>query len=65
MVAFAGMNNKAPISCLDDVLHMKWDTFEDHLQVMNAMLYILQQPGMQVNAEKSKFSVEIIKLLEC
>ena len=42
---------------LDDLLVISKDSFEDHLQKLEAVLYKLREAGLKVNAPKSTFAV--------
>ena len=44
-----------PKTYLDDILHAKGSTFQEHLTLMDEILIRLDKAGMQVNAEKCSF----------
>jgi len=48
---------------LDDLLCLTSGTFEDHLDKLEVILQRLQDAGLKVNAEKSKFAMQEIEYL--
>ena len=52
---FASMRDQKPNPYLDDILHTKGKTFEEHLTILAEVLRRLAEAGMQINAGKSKF----------
>lgn len=59
---FADMDERKPHPYIDDIIHFKGNTFEEHLEILNEILQLLAKAGMQVNA-KSKFCQTTVKFL--
>jgi len=52
---FANMGKNRPYPYIDDILHFKGDTFEEHILILGQILQLFESIGMQVSAEKSRF----------
>ena len=52
---FMKMQTNDPKTYLDDILHTKGSTFQEHLAILYKILMRLEKVGMQVNAEKCSF----------
>ena len=42
-------------TCLDDLLCITWASLEDHIEKLRVVLTRLQDAGLKINADKSKF----------
>jgi hypothetical protein len=60
---FADMEERRPHPYIDDILHFKGVTFEEHLAILNEMLKLLADAGMQVSADKSRFCQTSVEFL--
>ena len=49
------MQPNDPKTYLDDILHTKGSTFQEHLGILDEILRRLKKARMQVNAEKCSF----------
>ena len=47
------MKSLRPFPYIDDVLHFKGPTFEEHLSILDEILRRIGEAGLQVSAEKS------------
>ena len=52
---FANMGKNRPYPYIDDILHFKGDTFEEHIEILCKILKLLTKMGMQISVEKSCF----------
>ena len=52
---FAPMKSLRPFPYIDDVLHFKGPTFEEHLLILDKILRRNSEAGLQFSAEKSRF----------
>ena len=52
---FARMGKNRSYPYIDDILHFKGDTFEEHIEILGQILKLLTSMGMQVSVEKSRF----------
>lgn len=59
---FADMDERRPYPYIDDILHFKGDTFEEHLAILNEILQLLIACGMQVS-DKSCFCQSSLEFL--
>ena len=59
---FADMDERRPYPYIDDILHFKGDTFEEHLAILNEILQLLIACGMQVS-DKSRFCQSSLEFL--
>jgi hypothetical protein len=60
---FAGMNERRPFPYIDNVLHFKGATFEEHISILDEILALIGNTGMQVCADKSCFCQESMEYL--
>jgi hypothetical protein len=60
---FAGMDKRRPFPYIDDILHFKGDTFEQHLSILEKILGLIGKNGLQVSVEKSRFCQESVEYL--
>ena len=60
---FTEMGDWCPFPYIDDVLHFKGSTFEEHMTILDEILKKIGQSGLQVSAEKSRFCQESVKYL--
>ncbi len=60
---FAGMDERRPFPYIDDILHFKGDTFEQHLSILVEILGLIGKNSLQVSAEKSCFYQESVEYL--
>ncbi len=60
---FAGMGKKKPCPYIDDILHFKGATFDEHLAILDDILKLIATAGMQVSAEKSRFCQESLEYI--
>ncbi len=60
---FAGMNERRPFPYIDDVLHFKGATFDEHISILDEILQLIGDTGMQVSADKSRFCQESVEYL--
>jgi hypothetical protein len=60
---FAGMGKKKPCPYINDILHFRGATFDEHLAILDDILKLIATAGMQVSAEKSRFCQELLKYL--
>jgi hypothetical protein len=60
---FADMEERRPHPYIDDILHFKGMTFDEHLAILNEMLKLLADAGMQVSADKSRFCQTSVEFL--
>jgi hypothetical protein len=49
------MGKDKPFPCIDDILHFKGKRFKEHMAILNEILKLLAQIGMQVSTDKSHF----------
>jgi hypothetical protein len=52
---FASMGKNRPYPYIDDILHFKGNTFEEHIEILCKILKLLTSMGMQISVEKSCF----------
>jgi hypothetical protein len=52
---FAELDEQRSFPYIDDILHFKGDTFEQHLSILDEILGLIGKSGLQVSAEKSRF----------
>jgi hypothetical protein len=52
---FANMGKNRPYPYINDILHFKGDTFEEHIEILCEILKLLTKMGMQISVEKSRF----------
>ena len=52
---FANMGKNRPYPCINDILHFKSNTSEEHIRILGQILQLFESIGMQVSAEKSRF----------
>ncbi len=57
---FAPMKSLRPFPYIDDVLHFKGPTFEEHLAILDEILRRIGQAGLQVSTKKSQFCQESV-----
>ena len=60
---FAPMKSLRLFPYIDDVLHFKGATFEEHLNILDKILRQIGQAGLQVSTEKSRFCQECVEYL--
>jgi hypothetical protein len=60
---FAEMDERRPFPYIDNILHFKGDTFEQHLLILDEILRLIGKSGLQVSAEKSRFCQESVEYL--
>ncbi len=60
---FVDMGPEKPIPYINDIIHLKGETLILHLIVLDNVFQRLGKAGMQVNADKSKFFSQALKLL--
>jgi hypothetical protein len=60
---FANMNERHPFPYIDDILHFKGKTFEEHLLILDKILKLIGNSRLQVSAEKNRFCQESVKYL--
>jgi hypothetical protein len=60
---FAPMKNLRPFPYIDDVLHFKGQTFEEHLSILDEILRRIGEAGLLVSADKSRFCQECVEYL--
>ncbi len=60
---FADMNKRRPFTYIDNILHFKGMTFEEHIAVLDEILQLIQKSRLQVSAKKSRFCQESVKYL--
>ncbi len=60
---FAPMKSLRPFLYIDDVLHFKGTTFEEHLNILDEILRRIGKAGLQVSTEKSRFCQECVEYL--
>jgi hypothetical protein len=60
---FAEMNEQHLFPYIDNILHFKGDTFEEHLFILDEILSKIGQHGLQVSADKSRFYQESVEYL--
>jgi hypothetical protein len=56
------MGERRPYPYIDDILHFKGGSFEEHLAILNEILELLTKCGMQVS-EKSRFCQTSVEFL--
>ncbi len=59
---FADMGEQHPFPYVDDILHFKGNTFEEHLEILNEILQLLAKCGLQVS-DKSRFCQASVEFL--
>ena len=52
---FADMGDNQPFPCIDDILHFKGATLEEHITILDEILKKIEQSGLRVSSEKSHF----------
>jgi hypothetical protein len=57
------MDKQRPFPYINDILHFKGDTFEQHLSILEEILGLIGKNGLQVSAEKSHFCQEFVEYL--
>ncbi len=57
------MNERCPFPYIDDILHFKGKTFEEHLLILDKILNLIRKSGLQVSNEKSCFCQDSIEYL--
>ncbi len=60
---FAPMREHAPISYLDDNLHVKGKDFTEHLSILDKVLTRIKEAKLQVNAKKSTWCATKLEFL--
>jgi hypothetical protein len=60
---FADMNERHPFPYIDTILHFRGTTFEEHIVILDEILHLIRESGLQVSAKKSRFCQESIKYL--
>ncbi len=60
---FAEMDKRCPFPYINDILHFKGDTFEQHLSILDEILGLIGKSSLQVSAEKSHFCQESVEYL--
>ena len=60
---FAGMKERWPFTYIDDILHFKGDTLEEHLLNLDEILRLIGESSLQVSTEKSRFCQESVEYL--
>ena len=53
--SFCKHEKNRPYPYIDDILHFKGDTFEEHTEILCKILKLLTSMGMQISVEKSCF----------
>ncbi len=61
---FADMNKRHLFLYIDDILHFKGTTFEEHIAILDEILQLIGKSRLQVSAKKSRFCQESVKYLE-
>ncbi len=59
---FADMGERRPFPYVDDILHFKGGSFEQHLEILNEILSLLAKCGLQVS-DKSRFCQASVEFL--
>jgi hypothetical protein len=52
---FANMGKNRPYPYINDILHFKGDTFEEHIEILCKILKLLTKMGMQISVKKVAF----------
>jgi hypothetical protein len=60
---FANMGEQRPYPYIDNILHFKGTTFEEHISIINKILKLHGKNGLQGSAKKSPFCQESLKYL--
>jgi hypothetical protein len=60
---FADMNKRRPFPYINNDLHFKGTTFDEHIAILAEILQPIGKSGLQVSAKKSPFCQEFIKYL--
>ena len=56
-------NKRRPFPYINDVLHFKGATFNEHISILDEILTLIGDSGMQVSTEKSRFCQESVEYL--
>jgi hypothetical protein len=60
---FADMGSEKPVPYINDIIHLKGETFILHLNILDNVFQCLEKAGMQDNADKSKFFSQALEFL--
>jgi hypothetical protein len=60
---FAEMGERRPFPYINDILHFKGSSFDEHMTILDKILLLIGKSGMQVSAEKSRFCQESVEYL--